>query len=75
MTYSGRSSIYYSLKFDGLNFSIWKVKMSAFLNSLTSKVAKVISKPFVCPECDENSWSEIAVKEYHANFKAHYALL
>ena len=37
-------------------------------------MAKTITKPFVCPEGDKDSWSEIAVKEYNANFKAHYAL-
>ena len=38
-------------------------------------MAKAISKPFVCPESDEISWSEISLKEYNANSKGHYALL
>jgi len=50
MTYSGKSSIYCPLKFDGLNFPTWKVKMTVFLNFLGGRVAKAIAKPFVCPE-------------------------
>ena len=75
MAYSCKSSIYYPAKFDGVNFPIWKVKMTIFLNFLGSKVAKVLARPFVCSESDENSWSEITVKEYNANSKAHYVLL
>ena len=33
-------------KFDGLNFFIWKVKMTVFLQSLGSWVAKAATKPF-----------------------------
>ena len=40
-----------------------------------SLVAKVIPKPFVYPDSDEDSWSEIIVKEYNVNSKTHYALL
>ena len=75
MSYSGKFDIYYPAKFDGLNFPIWKVKMIIFLNSLGSRVVKVISKPFVCPNGNEDSWSEITVKEYNANSKDQYALL
>jgi len=75
MTYSGKSSIYCLPKFDGLNFPIWKVKMTVFLNSLGSRVAKAISKSFVCSEGDEDSWLEITIKQYNTNSKAHYALL
>ena len=49
LTYSGKSSIYCPPKFDGLNFPIWKVKMTIFLNLFDSRVAKAISKPFVYP--------------------------
>ena len=47
-------------KFDGLNFSIWKVKMT---------------KHFSVPIGDEDIWSDIATKEFDANAKAHYVLL
>ena len=49
--------------------------MIVFLQFLGSRVAKAISKSFVCPESDEDSWSEIIVKKYNAYSKAHYALL
>ena len=62
-------------KFDGLNFSIWKAKMTMFLQSLGSRVAKAVTKPFSAPVGDEDTWSDIATKELVANAKAHYALL
>ena len=68
-------TIHCPLKFDGLYFPIWKIKMIIFLQSQDSCVAKTITKLFVCPEGDEDRWSDIATKEYDANFKAHYALL
>jgi len=49
--------------------------MTIFLNFLGSKVAKTKAKSFVCPNNDEDSWSEVTAKEYDANSKAHYALL
>jgi len=57
-------------KFDGLNFLRWKVKMTVFLQSLRSRVAKAVTKPFSVPTGDKNTWSDIT-----ANAKAHYALL
>ena len=68
-------TIYCPPKFHGLNFLILKVKMTIFLPSQGSRVANVITKPFVCPKGDKDAWSEIAVKEYDVNSKAHYALL
>ena len=62
-------------KFDGLNFPIWKVKMTVFLQSSGSRVAKVVTKPFSAPLGDEDTWSDIATKEFDANARAHYALL
>jgi len=63
------------LKFDGLNFPIWKVKMTLFLQSLRSRVAKAVTKPISVPAGEEDTWSDIATKEFDANAKAHYALL
>ena len=62
-------------KFDDLNFPIWKVKMTDFLQSLESQVEKVVSKPFSVPDGDEDTWVDIATKKFGANAKAHYALL
>jgi len=62
-------------KFDGLNFSIWKAKMTMFLQSLGSRVAKAVTKPFSAPVGDEDTWSDIATKKLVANVKAHNALL
>jgi len=63
------------LKFDGLNFPIWKVKMTVFLQSLGSRVAKVVTKPFSVTIGDKGTWSDIATKNFDANAKAHYTLL
>ena len=54
-------------KFDGLNFPIWKVKMIMFLQSLGSRVAKAVTKPFSAPLGDEDIWSDIVTKEFDAN--------
>ena len=62
-------------KFDGLNFPIWKVKMTVFLQSLGSRVAKAVTKSFSVPPGDESTWSEIETKEFDANARTHYALL
>ena len=68
------SSIKSPPKFDGLNFSIWKVKMTLFLKSLRVRVAKAITKEFVEPRGDEIIWSEVTAKDYEVNAKAQYAL-
>ena len=62
-------------KFDGLNFPIWKVKMTVFLQSLGSQVAKAVTKPFSIPCGDKDTWSDIVTKKFDANAKVHYALL
>ena len=62
-------------KFDSLNFPIWKVKMTVFLQSLGSQVAKAVTKPFSAPLGDEDTWSDIAMKEFNANARTHYVLL
>jgi len=61
-------------KFDGLNFPIWKVKMIVFLQSLESRVAKAVTRPFSIPIGDEDTWSDIATKEFDANAKERYDL-
>jgi len=68
------SSIKSPLKFDDLNFPIWKVKMTLFLKSLGSRLAKVVTKKFVEPHGDEDTWSKVTGKDYDANVKAQYAL-
>ena len=49
--------------------------MTVFLQLLGSRIAKAITKPFMIPNGDEDTWSNIIVKEFEANTKAHYALL
>ena len=61
-------------KFDELNFPIWKIKMTIFLQFQGTHVANAITKPFICHEDDEDTWSKITVKEYDGHSKAHYAL-
>ena len=62
-------------KFDGLNFPIWKVKMTVFLQSLGSRVAKAVTKPFSVPVGDKDTWSDITTKKFDGNAKANYVLL
>ena len=62
------------LKFNGLNFPIWKVRMTVFLQSLGSRVAKTVTKPYSAPTGDDDTWSDIAAKEYEANSNAQNAL-
>ena len=62
-------------KFDGLNFPIWIVRMTIFLQSLSSLVAKSLTKPYSRPESEEDTWSKLTFKEFDANSKAQNALL
>ena len=48
--------------------------MNLFLKSLWVRVAKVITKEFIEPHSDENTWFEEITKDYEANAKAQYAL-
>jgi len=54
---------------------IWKVKMTVFLQSLGSRIAKAVTKPFSAPDGDKDIWSKIVTKEFEANVRAHYVLL
>jgi len=64
------SSIKSPLKFDDLNFPIWKVKMTLFLKSLGFRIAKTVTKEYVEPYGYEDTWSESTTKDYEANAKA-----
>ena len=48
--------------------------MNLFFKSLGVRVAKAISKEFVEPHGDKDTWSEVTAKDYEANAKAQYAL-
>ena len=48
--------------------------MNLFLKSLGVRVAKSITKEFVEPHSDEDTWSEAIAKDYESNAKAQYAL-
>ena len=43
--------------------------MSIFPKSQGSTIAKAITKDFVQPDGDEDTWSETTVKNYEANAK------
>ena len=62
-------------KFDGLNFPILKVRTNIFLQSLGSRVAKSLTKPYSAPVGEEDTWSNLTSKEFDANSKAQNALL
>ena len=49
--------------------------MTVFLQSLGSRVVKAMTKPFSAPLGDEDTWSDIATKEFDANARAHYVFL
>ena len=55
-------------------FSLHSFAHILFLQSLESRVAKAVTRPFSIPIGDEDTWSDIATKEFDANAKAHYAL-
>ena len=48
--------------------------MSIFLKFLRVRVAKAITKEFVKPHDDEDTWSEAIAKDHEANAKTQYAL-
>ena len=48
--------------------------MTIFLKSLGYRVAKAVTKEFVEPHSDEDTWSEATAKDYEANAKTQYAL-
>jgi len=45
------------------------------LQFLGSRVAKAVTKQFILPDGDEDTWSEIANKKFYANAKAHNSSL
>ena len=47
--------------------------MNLFLESLGIRVAKVITKKFIEPHGDEDTWSKAIAKDYEANAKSQYA--
>ena len=49
--------------------------MIVLLQSFGSRVAKTVTKLFSFPNDDEDTWSDVAIKEFDANAKAHYVLL
>jgi len=49
--------------------------MTVFLQSLESQAAKAVTKPFSVPIGDEDTWFDIATKEFDTNSKAYYAFL
>jgi len=44
--------------------------MNLFLKSLGVRVAKAITKEFIEPHGDEDTWSEVTTKDYEVNTKA-----
>ena len=49
--------------------------MTLFLKSLRARVANVITKKFVEPHGNEDTWSKATAKDYEADPKAQYALM
>jgi len=49
--------------------------MNIFLQSLGSRVAKSLTKPYSAPQGEEDTWSDLTSLEFEANSKAQNALL
>jgi len=49
--------------------------MTLFFKSLGFRVAKALTKKFVKPHDDGDTWFKITAKHYEANAKAQYALI
>jgi len=45
---------------------------TVFLQSLGSRVAKTVTKPFNVPDGDEDIWAEIATNKFDASAKTYY---
>jgi len=48
------------------------MEMTIFLKSLRVRVAKDITKDFIEPQGDEDTWSDVMAKDCEANAKAQY---
>ena len=48
--------------------------MNLFLKSLEVRVVKAITKEFIEPHGDEDTWSEATAKDYKVNAKTQYVL-
>ena len=64
-------SVRVSSWFDGVNFPVWKIKMSVFLKSLGRDIFLAIGNEYKEPKVWDNSFT-IA---FEANAKATYALM
>ena len=58
-------------KFNGINFPIWKIKMSVFLKFLGRDIHLAIENEYN----DPTAFDEATLKAYEANAKATYALM
>ena len=72
MAYSQESfSVRIPPRFDGVNFLVWKIKMTVFLKSLGRDIFLAIGTNFVEPEV----WVDTCTKAFEANAKVTYALM
>lgn len=58
-------------KFNGINFSIWKIKMSVFLKSLGRDIYFAIERKYI----ELKEFDERTSRAYEANAKTTYALM
>ena len=60
--------------FDGTNYAYWKVRMSAFLQSLDEKVWQAVEIGWTKPKEASTDWDDAKIKMVNVNSKALNAL-
>ena len=60
--------------FDGTNYAYWKVRMSAFLQSLDEKVWQAVEIGWTKPKEAPTNWDEAKIKASNFNNRALNAL-
>ena len=56
--------------FDGTNYAYWKVRMSAFLQSLDEKVWQAVEIGWTKPKEASTDWDDAKIKMVNVNSKA-----
>ena len=69
-----RQSLIIPLLFDGTNYTYWKVRMRAFLQSLDEKVWQAVEIGWTKPKEAPVDWDEVKIKLANFNSKALNAL-
>ena len=63
-------SLIISLLFDGTNYTYWKVRMKAFLQSLDEKVWQAVEIGWTKPKESSADWNDAKIKVANFNSRA-----